>query len=191
MLSIFQHSSSQYSPRTRHNAAIAGLTVAFALDFNTRGEQLTKAAAGEGYLAVPLFTDATEAARRLVEALRPVEPRTLNVAGNGIHSLSKRRITQAAVNAWVANVLDRVHAKAPLAEIVSGGQTGVDIAGAVAGVLLGVKTSVTLPHGFIQRDADGVDRPHSESDIRRQVEEGAVELRDEATAYASAEPSPC
>ena len=50
LLRIEQHDSGRYAPRTWENAKSADITVAFASDFTTRGEQLTLRAAGEAYV---------------------------------------------------------------------------------------------------------------------------------------------
>jgi hypothetical protein len=188
MLTIRAHSLRGYGPRTRFNANAATLTVAFAHDFNTAGERLTRSAAGDRYLAVPLLSDSVEASRRLFVALRPFAHRVLNVAGNGLHSLARQDIKQEAVNAWVLDVIERVHRHLPLHQIVCGGQTGVDIAGAIAGQVLGIDTCVTLPPGFQQRHADGLDVCHTELEIRGQIEAGAEALSARAES-AESEPA--
>ena len=51
-MKIIENKSSSYAPRTFANAKSADLTIAFAIDFGTAGEQLTKKAAGQRYVAV-------------------------------------------------------------------------------------------------------------------------------------------
>lgn len=52
MLTILEHKSSSYAPRTYENAAKADVTIAIAVDYNTAGERLThKAAGGEVFEA--------------------------------------------------------------------------------------------------------------------------------------------
>ncbi|WP_425953151.1 hypothetical protein [Ralstonia pseudosolanacearum] len=174
MLTIAQHPSAKYAPRTFHNAKSADLTVAFAVDFNTRGEQLTKEAAGGGdrYLALSLPGDALKDARVLFAALRRVNAKVLNVAGNGIYTLRPRGVSQEECNRHVYEILKKVHAHWPIERIVSGGQTGIDLAGGVAGFALGIDVVMTLPSGYLQRHEDGVDMKFSEDEIRNQVEQG-------------------
>ena len=175
-LDILQHASPSYGPRTYKNAKSAGLTAAFAVDFETRGEALTRKAAGDAYVAIPLSQDVTAAARCLYAALRARDAHSLNIAGNGIYTLDKNGWTQEEVNAHLYAVLSLVVEHWPLELVVSGGQTGVDIAGVTVAHALGIPAIATLPNGFRQRGADKVDRLQSEGDIRRQVVAWAAAL---------------
>jgi hypothetical protein len=178
MLHIVEHTSRDYKPRTLHNAATGHVTVAFAVDFTTRGEVLTHDAAGdEKYIGIPLDTDPVVAARALWMKMRRAEGRVLNVAGNGIKTLAKHGWTQARVNAYIYAVLAKVHEFLPFEKIVSGGQTGGDIAGGIAGVMLDVETVMTFPKGLRQRDETGPDCDHTEEEIRAQVELGIQQLK--------------
>ncbi len=94
VLDIQPHSSKSYSHRTYTNAAGAGLTVAFAIDFATAGEKLTHKAAGARYAAIHLGSDALIAARQLYRQLRQHNSCTLNVAGNGIYTLAQHGFDQ-------------------------------------------------------------------------------------------------
>lgn len=166
---IIEHSSSSYAPRTYHNAGTADLTVAFAIDFNTAGERLTQKAAKEKYVAVPLSMDPIVAARRLYAACKRHNVKKLNVAGNGIYSLVKKGWTQQTLNQWVFDVISLVHTHWPLESIISGGQTGVDLAGGVVGEVLALETVMTLPNGYLQRNADGADITQSVEDVVENV----------------------
>lgn len=184
-LKVLEHSSPSYGPRTWSNAYDGDVTVAFAVDFNTAGERLTHKASGDKYVGIELTRDgfntdgALSAARKLFQFVRARRSGlVLNVAGNGIYTLAKSGISQADVNLFVASVLGKVHEHHALSKVISGGQTGVDVAGAVAGVVIGVHTQVLLPRGFIQRDESKVDRSHSAEDIRRQIEDGAAAVKD-------------
>jgi len=179
MLKILEHSSSAYSPRTYHNAKTADLTIALAEDYSTAGEKLTHKAAGEDkYLALPLYGDTKDpiqAARVLYKVLRDrnLKEPVLNVAGNGIYTLDKKGWTQDAANLHLLLLLSKVHQHWPLKQVVSGGQTGIDLAGIVAAYALGIDAVATLPNGFIQRGPDKRDVTHSSDQIRKQVEDGA------------------
>lgn len=177
MLSISEHASSQYRNRTQHNVDVADLTVAFATDYGTPGERLTRNLAGRRYVAIPLMTPVDDAAAQLLRYVRSLGVKTLNVAGNSIRTLRDEGLDQASVNAWVHAVLQQVHEMSPLSRIVTGGQTGVDLAGGVAGVALEIPTVMTLPKGFLQRDAAGEDHEHSAADIERQVMRGVMAFR--------------
>jgi hypothetical protein len=63
-----------------------------------------------------------------------------------------------------------------ITKIVSGGQTGADIAGLVAAVALQIPAIGTLPHGFRQRDEQGNDHRHTEATIHAQIGRGVAAL---------------
>jgi hypothetical protein len=177
MLEIREHASPLYPPRTYHNAKVADFTVAFAVDFSSKGEQLTHKAAGDRYLAVSLAGDPRDAGRMLCEALQRHGAAVLNVAGNSIATLSKHGWTQQEVNAYVLEVVAAAHEHWPLKQIVSGGQTGADIAGIVAARYLDIPAIATLPKGFIQRGVNGRDAPHTKEEVLAQVEAAVAALK--------------
>lgn len=165
-LTIQEHSSPKYSPRTYANAKIADLTVAFAVDFNTAGEKCTHKAAGDRYVSIDILrASPVEAARVLWKHCRRWEVQTLNIAGNGIYTLANHDWTQDRINQYVYDVLAILTKYLPILKIVSGAQTGVDIAGLVAAYKLGIPCVGTLPKGFIQRDFSGLDREHPKEQI--------------------------
>ena len=172
MLTIVEHSSSSYGPRTFHNATLSHLTVRFAVDFNTAGEKLTERASGGGIrlLDVPLPCEALDPARALYARLKRLDAEVLNIAGNGIYSMmEKGGLDQAQVNQMVYDVIKLCHKHYPITIIRSGGQTGADLAGGVAGYKLGIPTIMTFPKGFRQRDVNKQDANHTEEEIREQV----------------------
>lgn len=170
-MKVIEHRSEKYGPRTYTNAKRADLTIAFALDFSSAGEKLTKKAAGDAYISIGLERDKTMAAREIWKACRALgkgdEPLVLNIAGNGIYTLLRKSktIDQFILNKWVYDVLYLVCGHWPVKLIVSGGQTGVDLAGGVAAEVLGIPCEMTFPKGFKQRHENGVDAEHTEVDI--------------------------
>lgn len=150
-MKVVAHSSPTYPPRTFHNAKTADLTVAFAEDFTSAGEQLTKKAAGSKYMHIPLNMPAIEASRMLYRECKKRGVRKLNIAGNGIYTLKDHGWTQESLNQWMYEVLSLVHKHLPFSAIISGGQTGVDFAGGVVGESLGIPTVMTFPKDFLQR----------------------------------------
>lgn len=168
-LRLLQHHSSSYAPRTAINATSGALTVAFAEDFDTVGERLTKRMAGALYVDIPLSWEPVDAARRLFKAMRYHSLSSLNVAGNGIYTLQDKW-TQGDVNKWVFEVLSTVNAHLPIESVRSGGQTGADMAGLTAAYAIGIPEVIGFfPRGFIQRGGDKVDREHTSEEIRRQI----------------------
>ena len=164
---IIREMKGGYAARTRYNARRGNVTAAFAVDFTTRGEQLTRRACeefGNIYVPVQLFVEkATVAAKRIIASL-PLGG-TLNVAGNGLYTL--RGYTQEMCNDYLFQTLFACVNDVEI--IYTGGQTGVDLAGARAGYKLGIRTIVTLPEGFLQRNAEGVDETHTKAEIEAQV----------------------
>lgn len=65
-----------------------------------------------------------------------------------------------------------MHNASPIVKLYSGGQTGVGLAGAIAGCMLGIDTEVTLPKGYLQRHADGKDYQHTRDEIQEQIING-------------------
>lgn len=175
-LHILEHSSHTYSPRTYENASRADLTVAFACDFTTAGEKLTHKAAGDRFVSIDLKTDPLQAARILYKSMRDRNARSLNVAGNGLYTLSRNSWTQKGVNDYIYAVLAKVHEYWPIQSVRSGGQTGADIAGIVAAYALKIPATALFPKGLIQRGEDKIDRPKTLTEIRLQVERGAQNL---------------
>lgn len=180
-LTVLEHKSAFYGPRTWENAAKGDVTIALAVDYSTAGEKLTHKAAGDKYIALPLTEDALENARTLYRLIKwrdfdMFHSVVINVAGNGIYTLHKHYLDQLSVNQLVHSVLSTVHIHYPIGKIVSGGQTGVDMAGAIAGYKLGIDVELLLPKGFIQRGIDKIDRQHTREEIEQQVIDGAKML---------------
>ena len=186
---VDQHSSSGYKDRTIFNAKSAGLTVAIATDFTTAGEKLTAKAAGKNYISFG-FGDAAVDGKALAEAMKARNTHSLNVAGNGIYTLVEKGMTQDDVNRHVLAVLTEAYEKGQLKKIVSGGQTGVDIAAAVAARVLGITAVITLPKGYVQRGIDGKDVALSEEAILKQIEEGAQAIGIRESAQSAIETAP-
>lgn len=174
MIELLCHKSSSYAPRTYHNAS-QGVTLAIAADHNTAGERLTqKAAAKNGIVMLdacnfykyyvvrgdeqPMWI---HAARELYSKLKKSNLKVVNVAGNGIYTLDKFGITQIDMNDMVRQVLFLVDQHWKLDKVVSGGQTGADLAGLIASAKIGIPCTGMWPAGFKMRFSDGLDRTHT------------------------------
>lgn len=175
-LKVQEHKSPSYSPRTYHNASVADLTAAFAVNFYTAGEKLTHKAAGDKYVALDLGLEAIEAARLLYKACKKHSVSTLNIAGNGIYTLYAKGIDQHDINVYLYTVLSLVHKHHPLTKIVSGGQTGVDLAGGVVAKYLGIDCTMTLPKGFKMRFENGVDEDMGQESVVLKLVDDWVEM---------------
>lgn len=177
-LTIVEHKSESYAPRTYHNAS-QGVTLAIATDFTTAGEKLTHKAAKDKIVQQGfniILWDEVIPARKLYSMLKKYDCHIVNVAGNGIYTLQKKGVTQKEANQYVYDILKLVNTHWPITKIVSGGQTGIDIAGLVAGCALDIETVGTWPKGFKMRFEDGKDVSMTEDQIKDIVYNGVKEL---------------
>lgn len=173
-LRLEAHASYSYVPRTGENARGADVTVAFAVNFTTAGEKLTHREAGKfRYIAIPFGSDVATAAERLITFMQEKKAQTLNVAGNGSYTLAESGVTQVIANQWVYEVLARVAAQVKLTSVRSGGQTGIDQAGLVAALALGIPAFGLYPASFRRRNAQGKEitstAPAIEAELRKQT----------------------
>lgn len=170
MIELLEHKSSSYAPRTWHNAS-QGVTLAFAADHTTAGERLTtKAATSKGIVHVDALAGAGElhkGAQRLYKKLKDSDCRVLNVAGNGIYTFSKHGWTQNLVNSMMQYLIETVHQHWRIDKIVSGGQSGADIAGLIVAERLGIPSTGMWPKGFKMRFENGVDVCHTKEQAQK------------------------
>lgn len=171
MIELLEHTSSNYGPRTWYNAA-QGVTLAVAIDFSTAGEKLTtKAAAKNGIIHVDIQNDVADyylsSARALFKEMRDSDCNVLNVAGNGIYTLSKNGYDQLEVNGIIHHIIKLVSTYWDIDKIVSGGQTGADIAGLIAAEKLGIPSVGMWPKGYKMRFEDGVDVCHTKEQVQQ------------------------
>jgi hypothetical protein len=161
MVHFLAHPSPDYPPRTKFNIDKADFTVAFGINFETAGEQLTWKLSMPRYVRIDLmplnsFVRNREINKAAYKIVSRVDPHPiLNIAGNSLVNL--RGIPQHTINRDVFAVLQLVHHTVDIKKIVCGGQTGADWAGVVAAKLLDIPCDVTMPRGFRQRGADGKD----------------------------------
>lgn len=64
----------------------------------------------------------------------------------------------------------------PVKGFRSGGQTGVDIAGAVMAYALELDAVITFPPGYLQRGIDNKDFTQTKEDVQAQIREMAAPL---------------
>lgn len=152
--------SEKYNDRTLINAS-ADATIAFAVDFTTAGEKLTKRYVGElGRLYIPV--DATkdvtdQAVDNIVDQLNKIEAKSLNIAGNGLYTFKGK--TQEEVDTKMLELLSKITShpklKKPIALIKSGAQTGADEAGIKAAQKLGIRVESAVPGNWMFKDGKG------------------------------------
>jgi hypothetical protein len=170
-LQIITTKSDKYPPRTFVNANNADITIAFAVDFNTSGEKLTKKAAANKYIAVPVTSDLNVETpiKDILACFNSKRCLIINIAGNSIPTLYKYGINQDMINKYIYEIFLEISTIHPIKEILCGGQTGVDLAGAIAGYRLNIPTKVTMPNGYITRGLDGMDRKNSYEEIYNNI----------------------
>lgn len=156
---FIEDSSCGYGHRTYVNAYSADATLAFAVNFMTSGEKCTKNAtlqAKKIYIPIDITSDINQNIESIASQL--VNCKTLNIAGNGIYTLSKYcGIKQADCDKIVLDVLTKLinNYGCHFTEIRSGGQTGFDEAGIKASIALGIKTICYCPKGWRFRTING------------------------------------
>ena len=172
MITFREHSDPGYAGRTKDNAS-AHATIAIAVNFGSAGEKLTKSLVEEKkrtYLPVDISTglsidDALVLflAKGLNASLKGNlldNEIVLNIAGNGIYTM-KGQYKQEELDNYVYELLKRVlestELRAKVIRVRTGGQTGLDEAGAKAAVRLGIETLVVCPKGWKFRNLEGED----------------------------------
>lgn len=156
-----------YPARTRTNIISSDITIAFADDFSTAGEKLTKSLCKKykrTYIQIPLGKFNSEQASTIITLGIGFDNlfkqnKIINIAGNGIYSLD---YTQQELNVYLEDVLHYVKLSLESCNenillIRSGGQTGIDEAGVVAANRLGIPTLVFAPKGWMFRNKEGKD----------------------------------
>ena len=177
-LKITTSTSNWFKPRTIDNINNSHITIAFANDFSTAGEQLTtneankrnkylRPGSGRDTKHIPMsnleaLNNPKETAKEIAEFFKKRYSNSktfvLNIAGNGIYSLN-RVTTQQELNSKMRDVLKELMNELPNTEIIvrSGGQTGMDLAGVVAAYSLGLKTIIHMPSGYRIRTKENKD----------------------------------
>lgn len=186
MIRIIENKSSSYAPRTYANAQAALITAAFAVDYYTAGEKLTMKAAGTRFIKLPLEveklrSDPESQAEMLLKRVISMRVRknelTINIAGNGIYTLARHGWSQAMINDHITTVLAIVHEQFGIKHIYCGGQTGADIAGAVAARRLGIDATVHMPRGLKQRTETGEDIQVEPKALAREIDMMAIDVQ--------------
>jgi len=152
-----------YKLRTLINAS-ADATLAFAIDFTTGGEVLTKKCVNDQkkvYLGIHLKDMSLSSAIDLaIDKLNSCYASTLNIAGNGLYTM-KGKYTQQEIDSitydFLRQVLTSPKLKNKITLIRSGGQTGFDEASIKAAVKLNIPALILAPNGWLFRDIDGKD----------------------------------
>lgn len=193
--SHFSESEGSYAQRTRENITWSDVTMTFAIDDETAGEKLTRNEAvkqkkfsEEMYPRGAEQLNIDDIPRRVRNFITgatginadqsyghkgkelPIKDIKLNIAGNGIYTLAKYDVSQEQINDYITEYIrELINQGVTIAEIRSGGQTGVDEAGIIAAQRLGIPWSVHAPKGWKFRDAKGKDISDKEAFMSRFV----------------------
>lgn len=154
LLAFEECSASGYPARTVMNARLADCTIAFAINFSTPGETLTRnsvARADKLYASIYAMTAVPEYHyKEIIESIRYYNCRTFNIAGNGIDKFYfSGRFEQHDVDAFVLDSIKKINSETKIEHIRCGGQSGADEAGAKAGIILGIPTLILAPKGWM------------------------------------------
>lgn len=154
-----------YKSRTIKNAS-ADATIAIAVDFTSGGERLTKSSVekqNKKYIPIDIKNNlkvTDEVINEVVNQLNEVSAKTLNIAGNGIYTMLGK-YTQQQLDDYTYDLLNAVlnspNLKNKIEKIRTGGQTGLDEAGAKAGKKLGIPTMILAPKDWTFRNENGQD----------------------------------
>jgi len=169
-----------YPARTAVNIAESDCTIIFAIDSNTPGEKLTAKiikSQKKPSLVIKLndkLDNLEEIKKNVAEFISNLNKKLIvNIAGNSINRFPKKifadpakhGISQDMINEFVTLALK--DSREYIAKIQSGGQTGVDQAGIIAGIQLGIPTKVNAPKNWLFRDRNGNDIASREKFISR------------------------
>jgi len=154
MITYIEDKSPKYPPRTYANAS-ADATIAFAFDFGTPGELLTKDAVekqGKLYIQVfPSFVNSLKI-KNVATFVSDAKVKTINIAGNSLPIIIKNNFTQLYCDTFVHEFM-KLLINHPIFDcniqiIRSGGQSGFDEAGIKAAIKLGIPALIHCPKGF-------------------------------------------
>jgi hypothetical protein len=168
---VQEDKSDKYPPRTYFNAKSADITLALAIDMDTFGEKLTHKAAGEKYIGFLLDenTNGIEIGKKIIHFMQEKKAKSMNIAGNGIYTFAQKGYSQEHINSFVCDIVEYVHQNYGIEKIYTGGQTGVDLAGAISAEYLQIPALITLPKGYRQRLADGKDITQTREDVEKNI----------------------
>lgn len=182
-MEILEDTSPNYANRTKFNILNSDVTIAFAVNFYSTGEVLTKKICVDlkkPIIHIPILTLTPKEASELIvielNKIKLVLPFiTINIAGNGIYTLNNK-FKQKEIDDYVFETLQFVTEnptfKFKINLIRSGGQTGVDEAGIKAGLKLNIKSIAKLPLGFKYRGINGLDRESTLEETKNRLSNG-------------------
>ena len=155
----FSESSGNHIRAVRENAREADVTLLLLADLKGKGTSLLTEAAGGHTLSLVMSRNSDNMASLLARMMKdggyPSKGIALHVTGDRIGRFTN--VTQESLNDTILNMfwsLQQDH-KVTISSILTGGETGVEMASVVAGQCLGLPVSVRAAHGYSFRDTDG------------------------------------
>lgn len=164
-----------YAQRTRENARDSDVTIAFAYDFNTAWEKLTKNAAWDKYRSVDLnwlsYEEMRRAAYSIANELPAKWSAIINIAGNWMYTLAKHSTEwQEYYNKLLVEFLWCIESRAGIKlKIISWWQTWIDEAWIIAAQRLWLDWEVHTTSDYKFRWIDGKDVSDKDKFIERFV----------------------
>lgn len=170
MIKFKEHQISSYPARTEENVKLSDITLAFANNFFTAGEILTRNLCSKyNKIYVPInlnkkfykedFDKLVTIFDFQVHNYKINENSVIiNIAGNGIYSL---KWEQYIVDEMILRFFEEIFIKYNLItlnpKIISGGQTGIDEAGIKAAEKIGIECEILAPKNWMFRGKNGID----------------------------------
>lgn len=190
----------RYAVRTETNIKESDITIAFANNWSTAGEQVTERLANENekpYVRINILKsgifpvnieDKIDDIVKAITKLKKDEV-TINIAGNGIYTLNIAGISQEQCNDFVYTILHKVQDKLKKNKskiklnIRSGGQTGADEAGIVAAMALKLPSTVHTTKKWKFRNIKDEDVSNEKEFIERFSNSSKPNLIEEKSEY--------
>lgn len=179
---IISNPNEDYRSRTIYNATNAEVTLAFGYDFSTPGERLTKGHSNR-YASFNFNESFDVLSDKIQMVVIGGMYSNLNIAGNGSYTLIKYGMDQLSCNLMIYRLLKSCNDIYAINHIRSGGQTGADIAGIVAAIVLGVPYEVYFPKNYLTRTVEGYDEESTLEEINDWINNMVIELKDEITKH--------
>lgn len=157
-----------YKTRTLQNIKESDATLIISCNLNTPGEKLTLKLLNEykkPYLVAKVISKKLNIPSISLEKfIDKYNIKMLNIAGNSI--CRYKYIKQDELNELIYSFLKSCSNINNIKEIQSGGQTGTDEAGIIAGLKLGIKTKINMVN-WMFRDENGKDISNKDLFINR------------------------
>jgi hypothetical protein len=170
--------SKLYRERTKINARESDLTLYFhhPSHANSKGRILTEEHSVLFYPIELPVRNLDAVVNDIVARLQSIPFPIVNIAGNAIYRFPVE-VSQQKINEQIYDVLSAVSKRKRIFQLRSGGQTGADWGGIVAGALLEIPIHALFPEGFRQRNRARKDIVRTAAQIFELIVEDAENLK--------------